>query len=72
MQPSPGEALSPVVCVFVLVCVCVPVCDTVPVGKKLISKLVSPRFLEATEGNTLIYAAGNLHPRVLPAILQQP
>lgn len=45
------------VCVFVLVFVLV--WETVPVGKKLISSLVSPRFLEATEGNPLIYAAGN-------------
>lgn len=61
MQPSPGEALSLVlrVLVFVLVCVCVLVCETVPVGKELSSRLVSPWFLEAAEGNPLIYAGGN-------------
>lgn len=61
MQSSPREILSPVlcVCVFVPVCVFVLVCETVPVGKKLISRSVSPWFLEATEGNTIIYAAGD-------------
>lgn len=47
------------VCVFVPVCVFVLVCETVPVRKKLISRSVSPWFLEATEGNTIIYAAGD-------------
>lgn len=61
MQSSPREILSPVlcVCVFVPVCVFVIVCETVPVGKKLISRSVSPWFLGATEGNTIIYAAGD-------------
>lgn len=80
VQPSPGEALSPVlcVCVFVLVCVCVLVCETVPVEKKLIRRLVSPWFLKATEGNPQNYAASNGReeticiPEVSSAILQQP
>lgn len=44
-------------CQFVYLCLCV--CETVPVGKKLISRSVSPWFLEATERNTIIYAAGD-------------